>query len=128
MAGNLNLGDDLNSQLFRVSHDAANLFLRVEAAVVFGLRNVSKKGWPSLCADVCQQRVFFNFYAPALVVRQVPVHAVHAAQGRGVKHPSDILRRHIVPAYVQHKTLVGKALYIHIRFSLPLYYLWPGIE
>ena len=103
MAGHFNFRNDGDVPRRRISHDFADVVLRVKSAVA-AVRAVSRR---RICrqaeadavaprADTGQLGIFFDFDAPAVVVHQMPVERV------------DLVQRHRVEQLFSTSALVKK--------------------
>ena len=92
MSGHLDFRNHGNETLCGVCHNFLYLFLRVIASVNAAV----ELSTPS--ADLLQLGILFDFYAPALVVREVPVHGVELVLAQDVYLLLDIFYAHEVAA------------------------------
>ena len=112
VAGEVDFGDDGDVASGRVVHDAADVLLRVETAVGYAVvasRVVSDDRFGALRADFGEARVFLDFYAPALVVGDVPVETVDVVQGQHVDEAAHRIGGHEVARHVEVRPAVGEA-------------------
>ena len=105
------LGDHRDKAVCGVFHDITNLFLRVESpvgcSVVFGRIGVmAHERLPPNRPDPRQLGVFFDLDAPALILGEVPVEAVHLVQGEDVDEFFDLVRGPEIAAGVEHASAV----------------------
>ena len=106
VTGDLNLRDHIHADLFGVRNHGSDLFLRIETLVVFILVCRPEIRRPSAASDFRKTRIFPDFQPPALVIHQMPVHGVHAAQGSAVHEAQKILQRDKMSRTVEHKAAV----------------------
>ncbi len=106
VAGHFHFRDHLDVAFGRVRHDVADLRLGVEAAVFrrFRLRGGGGRAAASYAREA---RVFADFDAPALVVREVPVEGVEFVPGHPVEHGLDELDGLEVAGGVEHQAAPG---------------------
>ena len=55
-----------------------------------------------------QQRAFFDFDSPSLVIRQMPVKPVYVMQGKDIDETFDGIQGEKMPCYVKMSAAVGK--------------------
>ena len=87
MAGHVDFGDDGDVAVGRIAHDIADFVLSVVTAVadaVVDRRVMAQHGAVAPRTHFGQPRIFLYFHAPALIIGQVPVQAVHAVEGHDV--------------------------------------------
>ena len=126
MSRHVNLRNDVDAAYRRVCHYLFNVLLRVKSTVkrvsfhhfqlAFGnlivrvvihfgkshtLAVVAVEGAP--CPFFGQQRIFFDFHTPALVIGQVPVELVQFVERHHVQQFLDLLLGIEVARYVQHQ-------------------------
>ena len=111
VAGEVDFGKDFDVALGSVGHDFAELVLRiVHAAAV--LRIVIESGGGAGIGErtaahgsyLRQTGIFGDFDAPALVVGEVPVEAIHLVEGHDVEHALNLLHTEEVARHVHHET------------------------
>ena len=97
----------------RVSHNVANLLLRIEAAIAVKRLAALRIGQLALrappAADLRQLRIRLYFDAKAVVVAKVPVQQVQLVHGHEVDEPLDELRALKMPRVIQHEPPPGEA-------------------
>ena len=115
MAGELYFGYHLDVALLGVGHELARLVLGIEVGAVRLIREVAPVYGVHVpragahAADFDELRVFLDFDAPALVVGQVPVEAVHLVVRHDVEHALELVEREEVAAHVEHEAAVLEA-------------------
>ena len=115
VSGKFDFGDDFDVAFAGVGHDVAHLFLRVvgrAVAVVVEVEPVGRIDVPRALpfgADGREAWVFLYLQAPALVVGEVPVKAVHLIGRHDVEHAFDLVYTEKVAAHVEHEPAVGEA-------------------
>ena len=108
--GHLYLRDNGDEALCGICHHFLYLFLSIVAAV-YGTVELGAPG-----AYLLQSGILLDLYAPALVVRKVPVHHVHLIAAHYVYLLLDVLYAHEVAARIYVEASPGKAggvLYLH---------------
>src|ERR1022692_4225977 len=110
MAWHFDLRHDGNVPCPGVGHNFANIRLRVIAAVTSVGAIGRARFWIKLEADFLPPRadlgqpwILFDFNAPTLVVRQMPVKGIQLVQGHDVENLLDLLFVEEVPADIQHQ-------------------------
>ena len=116
MAGDFDFRHNVNAPLPGIGYHLAGLLLGVEAAVVLRFRHIAEKGIAPARADFRQGGIFLDFNPPALVVGEVPVHRVQAADRSGINELENVLNGHIVPAHIQHKAQIRTRGFCHFLF------------
>ena len=112
MARELNFGNHRDVARSRVGHDFAYLVLGVESAIaraveaLIAIRADLRGIAPG--PDLGESRVALDFDAPALVLSEVPVKAIHFVFGHQVEVAFDEVHVKKVPANVQMHSAVGK--------------------
>ena len=115
VAREVDFGKDFDVACGSVGHDFAELVLRiVHAAAV--LRIVIEGGGGAGIGErtaahgsyLRQTGIFGDFDAPALVVGEVPVEAIHLVEGHDVEHALDLLHTEEVARHVHHETAMAE--------------------
>ena len=115
VARHVHLGDYFDVALLGIGHHVLNLLLRVEVraidlvgpvGTVFEVGDVAVG---SRCADGGEFGILLDLHAPALVVGEVPVEAVHFVIRHHVEHSLHLFNGEEVTGYVEHETAIGKA-------------------
>ena len=126
MARQVHLGDDLDVALRGVSHDFAEVVLRIEAAVALaaGIELLLQRlsvATPGTHRG--ESRIFLDFHAPAVVVGQVPVELVDLVVGQPVEMAQDIGLVEEAARHVEHAAAPVEAGLVHDlhggQFPLP---------
>src|SRR5688572_18911898 len=116
MTRHVDLGDNRDTAIGRVTYDAAHRVLRVVPAVNarqaggridVGCCRTARRHAPGAYRG--EPRVLADLEAPGLVVGQVPVQHVELVQRHPVDEALDELRRLVVTRRVQHKPAPGEA-------------------
>lgn len=119
MAWHIDFGDDFDVAFLGVCHYVLDFLLSVEvgtiglidpvlgAAFHVGEERVGSRG-----TDGGELGVLFDFNAPALVVAQVPVEAVHLVVSHYVEHTLNFVGGEEVSRNVEHKAAVFKARFV----------------
>ena len=100
-----------NVSLGRISDDFFCFFLRIISAhrnIVEFFRATFFNRTLSLRTDFRQFRVFLDFYAPALVFREMPVKVIDIVQCQHVDYFLQIIHAKEMPAHVYHESSVTK--------------------
>ena len=116
VAGHVDFGHDFDVALTSVGHDVAELVLGVEVGAV-GLVDpvlgagvhVGEHAVGGNAADGGELGVLLDFHAPALVIAEVPVEAVHLVVGHEVNHALDVFDGEEVARNVEHEAAVLEA-------------------
>ena len=116
VAGHVDFGNNVDVELLGVGHHVADFILRIEVRAV-GLVlpihrvavHIRKTAVGSDASHLGQLGIFLDFDAPALVVAEVPVEAVHLVVGHHVEHTLDVLHGEEVARHVEHETAILKA-------------------
>src|ERR1039458_7863296 len=100
----------------RVSHDVADVALRVKSAVASvrvvgrrGVRSEAKTDAVTPRANLGELGIFFNLAAPALIVNQVPVKGVELVKRHQIQNLFDFRLGEKMAAHVQHEAPPGEA-------------------
>ena len=110
--------DDFDVALLSVGHDILNFFLRIEVRTVLfvspvvAMVNVYR---PRVCAcgtNGSEFGITLNFYAPTLVVGQVPVEAVHLIYRHDVEHALYFFHSKEVARHVEHEAAVTETGFV----------------
>ncbi len=108
--------DNLDVTRLGIGNHVLNFFLCIEVRTI-GLVN------PILCAFLHiresairsdrtyrgELRIFFDFYAPTLVIAKVPVEGIHLVSSHYINHALHFVHCEEVARYVEHKTAIVKA-------------------
>ena len=102
MPGHIDLRDDLDIFGMGVCDHLADFILRVKSTV--GL--VAEIGVGTFGAEFGQPRVLFDLYAPALILRQMPVEDVELMYRHHIEKMLDLIHRIKIAPHVEHKATV----------------------
>ena len=113
VSGKVNLGDHGDVALGSIGHDVATLVLSVEVGAVgdavVGSAVAPDDGLCTLGTDGVELGVFLQLKAPALVVGEVPVEAVHIVKRKHVDEALHGVDRKEVARHVEVGTTVAEA-------------------
>ena len=112
VAGQVDFGDDGDTQVGGILHDVAQLVLRIESAVggvVVVVPLFGNHRFAAHAAHLGQAGVFLDFDAPALVVGEVPVQRVELVHGHDVENAFHLVGREEVAGYVQVEAAVSES-------------------
>lgn len=112
MPGYVDLGDDGDVPLCRVSDDLADVVLGVETAVRPSVpRRLGRRAERGLApprTDLGESRVPQDLHPPALVVGEVQMQCVEAVHGHQIEEAQHVVLGHEVPRHVQHRAAPGE--------------------
>ena len=111
MSRKFDFGNDRDEAVCRIFDDLLDLVLCVETAV---LRSFAINAFGT---DFRQFRVFLDLDAPALVVRQVPVHTVDLEQSQYIQVFLHILYRDEMTARIEHDTTIFETRFVFHRYA-----------
>ena len=103
VAGQVDFGDDGDTQVGGILHDVAQFVLRIESAiggVVVVVPLFGNHRFAAHAAHFGQTGVLLDFDAPALVVGEVPVQRVELVHGHDVENAFHLVGREEVAGYV----------------------------
>ena len=115
VTGHIHLGNYLDVAFLGISHHVLNLLLGVEVRAVNligpigAVLEVGDIGVRCRCADGGELWILLDLHAPALVVGEVPVEAVHFVIRHHVEHALHLFHGEEVAGHVEHETAIGKA-------------------
>ena len=115
VARHVHLGDYLDVALLGIGHYVLNLLLGVEVRAVNligpigAVLEVGDIGVRCRCTDGSELWILLDLHAPALVVGEVPVEAVHFVIRHHVEHALHLFHGEEVAGHVEHETAIGKA-------------------
>ena len=131
MSGYINFGNYLNKTLLCIFYNLFYIFTGIETTIAYSIRL-----YISPCADLAvapsanlgQLRVFLYLDAPALVLGQVPMEAVHLVSSHNIKNLLYLLLAVEVTALVEHKSTPAETRLIENRHcrNAPLLYTLIG--
>ena len=105
MSGHIYLGYKFYKKLFTVSHEVLEFVLSVKSRMFF-VRKISAVAHASFLR---KQRIFFYFYAPALVFRDMYTEFIYFVQGAKTYQTFYVFYGHKVSSYVEHIASVIKS-------------------
>ena len=104
-------GDDRDETFFGISDHVADFILCIEHAFAIRLAVIfagvtAYDGFLALRSDTGQFRIFLDLDAPSLVVRQMPVEAVHVVEGKNIDKLLDRVGREEMAGNIEVHTAV----------------------
>ena len=118
VTGHVNFRDDFDVALLSVSHNFLDFFLCIEVRTVgfvcpvVAIVHIYRPRVSTCRANGSEFGVTLDFYAPTLVVGQVPVETVHLIHRHDVEHTLYFFYGKEVARHVEHETAVTKAGFI----------------
>ena len=115
MSGEVNLGNDRDSEVGGIVHDVLDLVLGIIAAVAYsvvGPEVLANHRSVAVGTDLGQLGIFLYLDPPALVVGDVPVHAVELVDSHDVEILLDFLDGEEMPGAIEVHAPVTEAGFV----------------